>query len=70
MSKLQDLARVEGMSEEELLQQATFDSIAKGICMNKGCDYTTEVEPDQSQGYCESCGTNTVQSCLMIAGII
>jgi len=70
MSKLKDLARIEGMTEEGLLEQATFDSVAKGICMNKDCNYTTEVEPDQSKGYCESCGTNTVQSCLVIAGMI
>ena len=54
----------------EMLQEATFDSVAKGICMNEGCDYTCEVEPDSDNGYCEICGTNTVKSCLMIAGII
>ncbi|MBE3145398.1 MAG: hypothetical protein IMZ61_15975 [Planctomycetes bacterium] len=70
MSKLGDLARIEGMTEEELLEQATYDSVAKGICTNPGCDYTTEVEPDQDKGYCEVCNTNTVKSCLVLAGII
>jgi hypothetical protein len=70
MSKLKDLAKIEGMSEEELLEQATFDSVAKGICTNPKCNYTTEVEPDQSKGYCEVCRTNTVQSCLVLARMI
>jgi hypothetical protein len=70
MEKLQDLARIEGLSEEELLQQATFDSVAKGICTNPDCDYTVEVEPDQEEGYCEHCKTNTVKSCLVLAGLI
>lgn len=53
-----------------MLNEATYDSIAKGICMNPGCDYTTQVEPDQDSGHCENCGTYTVQSCLVIAGLI
>lgn len=69
-SKLQTLARIEGMEVMEMLEQATFDSVAKGICMNKGCSYTTEVEPDCSTGYCEDCRSRTVKSCLIIEGII
>jgi hypothetical protein len=38
--------------------------------MNTGCHYTTEVEPDQSRGYCEVCGTQTVKAALILAGII
>jgi hypothetical protein len=70
MSKLQDLARIEGKTEEELLQEATFDSVAKGICTNPGCSCTAEVEPDQDKGYCEVCETNTIASCLVLAGMI
>lgn len=54
-----------------MLNEATYDSVSKGICMNPGCNYTTDnIEPDGSNGYCENCGTNTVQSCLVIAGLI
>ena len=70
MNKLQDLADIEGMEVMEMLEEATYDSVAKGICTNTGCDYTTTVEPDCSQGYCEECETQTVQSCLVIAGLI
>jgi len=68
--KLKRLADVEGMDEMELLEEATFDSVAKGICTNSGCDYTTEVEPDQDAGWCELCETPTVKSCLILAGMI
>ena len=35
-----------------------------------GCDYTTGMEPDQDEGYCEACGGNTVTSALVLAGLI
>jgi hypothetical protein len=70
-SKLEMLAEIEGFeSTDELLEFAITDSICPSICMNEGCDYTTGMEPDQSRGYCEVCGTNTVRSCLILAGII
>lgn len=70
MSKLDTLARIEGKTVEELLASATFGSESKGICTNKGCNYTTETEPDQQEGYCEVCDTNTVVSACVLAGII
>jgi hypothetical protein len=38
--------------------------------MNPGCTYSTEYEPDQQKGWCEECGTRTVRSALVLAGII
>ena len=70
MGKLSTLADIEGMEVMEMLEQATYDSIAPGICTNPGCEYTTEIEPDQREGYCEDCGTNTVKSCLVLAGLL
>jgi len=70
MSKLDKLAKIEGMTVMELLEQGTFDSVVPGICMNPNCDYTTEVEPDQSRGWCEECETNTVKAATVLAGII
>lgn len=57
-------------SIDTMLESATFDGVSPGICMNEKCNYTTTVEPDQAKGYCEICGTQTVQSALIIAGII
>ena len=67
---LAKLAEIEGLTVEELLQQGTFDCVAKGICMIPRCNYTVDVEPDQREGYCEKCGGNTVKSCLILANII
>lgn len=49
-------------SPETLFQQYIWASIMPGICMNVGCNYTTDVEPDQTRGFCESCRTRTVKS--------
>lgn len=68
--KVAQLARMEGKELMEMLEGATFDGSSPGICMNEGCDYTAEVEPDQDSGFCERCNTNTVKSCLVLAGII
>lgn len=71
MSKLTQLASDYGYGDTmEMLEHATFDSVVPGICMNEGCDYSTEVEPDQDCGWCEECQWGSVKSCLMLAGII
>lgn len=36
MSKIKDLEDMEGMDIEEMLEEATYDSVAKGICINEG----------------------------------
>lgn len=71
MTKLELLAEIEGYEDTmELLEENAIDSVVPGICMNEGCDYTTEVEPDCREGWCECCDTNTVKSCLILANII
>lgn len=55
---------------EVLPEQCVLDSVAPGICVIPGCDHTSNVEPDQRQGYCEACGGNTVQAALVLAGWI
>ena len=70
-AKLDRLVEIEGYdSLDDLLPVAVADSVCPAICMNDGCDYTAEMEPDQDRGWCESCGTNTVASVLVLAGII
>ena len=68
--KLNKLADIEGMTVTEMIKEASMDTVAKAICMNQDCSYTTTMEPDQDAGYCEVCGTNTVTSCLVLAGIL
>jgi hypothetical protein len=70
-AKLDHLVESEGYdSLDNLLAAAVADSVSPAICMNDGCDYATEMEPDQDRGWCESCGTNTVASAFVLAGLI
>ena len=71
MDKIKQLMDVEGYTDEiEMLEDAINDRFNMGICTNKDCDYTTEVEPDSKTGWCEICEMNTVTSCLMLKGMI
>ena len=67
---LQALADSTGLTQMEMFENATFDSVADSICTNPECLVTYEMEPDQEHGYCEGCGQNTVKSCLILAGLI
>jgi hypothetical protein len=70
-TKLMKLCEAEGFdSLDDLLAVATTDSICPAICMSEGCDHTAEMEPDQTEGYCEASGGNTVTSVLILAGLI
>ena len=70
-AKLDQLVDSEGFdSLDDLLAATVSDSVSPAICMNAGCDYTAEMEPDQDRGWCEACGTNTVASALILAGFI
>ena len=60
--KLRTLLIIEGLTEETAIESCMMDSTLPGICMNDGCDYTTFVEPDQDEGWCEVCNTQSVKS--------
>ena len=69
--KLDLLVESEGYDTlEDLLQAVITDTVSPGICMTEGCSYTTEVEPDQREGWCEVCDKGTVASALVLAEII
>ena len=69
--KLSTLMNEEGYTDfDAFLEDLVIDSVNPGICMNPDCDYTCEVEPDCTNGWCENCSTSTVQSALILAGII
>ena len=69
--KLMKLCEIEGFENvEDVLFSSIADSGCPAICMTEGCDYTTEMEPDQDAGHCEACGKNSVASGLVLAGVI
>lgn len=63
LDKASALAESEGFVDPmELAFQRGLDSVQPGICTNKGCNYTTEVEPDCVFGWCPECGDGSVAS--------
>jgi hypothetical protein len=69
--KFKKLVEIEGYDDPvELLADATADSVCPAICMNKDCDFTTELEPDQDHGWCPECQSNSMKSALVLAGLI
>lgn len=70
-SKLDQLVAIEGHADlDAMLEACISDGVSTGICVAPGCDYTTEVEPDQHEGWCEFCRRNSVKSALVLAGVI
>ncbi len=69
-TKLNKLLEIQGMDEDQFIEDYICECCVPAICMNEGCDATYEYEPDQDKGWCEECGTGTVKSGLMLAGII
>ena len=65
---VQVLMRETGMSFDEMMESAVMDGVAPALCVN--CHATTNMEPDQDEGYCEECGENSVVSCCVLAGIM
>ena len=69
--KLADLAALEGFAEPiDLVEAYATDSIVPAICTKRHCDASADLEPDQDRGFCETCGTHTMQSALILAGMI
>jgi hypothetical protein len=69
-SKLDRLASIWGMSTSAFIEEYALDEVVPGICMNPDCDYATNVEPDQTEGWCEECEMRSVRSGIVLAGLI
>ncbi len=59
--KIDTLCKYEGLTFDDF-GALMADSVSPGICMTEGCEYTTQVEPDSSEGWCEVCDTGTVKA--------
>ena len=71
MAKVDELAKGWGFADPEAMVEAyMFDGVMPAICTKESCSYSTEYEPDQSRGWCEVCGTNTVVSAAVLLGVI
>lgn len=68
---LEVLASVEGCETPfDLLDRVIHDSIVPAICCNENCGYTTDLEPDSREGYCDECESHSMISAieLMLEG--
>lgn len=71
MKKLERLATDWGFdSVGSMLEAYGVDSTVPAICTHGDCDYSTLMEPDQREGWCEACGDNSVRSFLVLMGVI
>ncbi|MEY9748852.1 hypothetical protein ABIF65_008226 [Bradyrhizobium japonicum] len=71
VQKLVTLCDQRGFQDlDDLLLVALLKDASPAICMTEGCNNTTDMEPDQDQGFCEACGGNTIISALVLAGLI
>lgn len=69
-AKLRKLAEKGFGSVEQMIEATAVDSVSPGICVAEDCSYTTEIEPDQDAGWCEECRQGSMQSALILAGLI
>lgn len=70
-AKLEKLADMEGYDDvDQLFECRALDSCASSICMEQGCDYSANLEPDQDKGWCEACEKPSMESALIIGGFI
>lgn len=70
MSKLDVLCEIEGLTLEEMLENMESEGCCPAICINPGCEFTEDMEPDQDRGWCPDCKMNSVQSAAVLAGLI
>ena len=66
------LCDIEGYDDWIVLAEDSDSHIGvcNAICVNDDCEYTAEMEPDQSAGWCAECNTNTMKSVMVLGGII
>jgi hypothetical protein len=70
-TKLKKLAELLGFKTiDEMYDAAVTDTACPGICINPWCEYIEMVGPAEREGYCLKDGTNTVQSALVLAGLL
>lgn len=69
-SKLDRLVELHDLTVCAFIAGYALDSVVPAICMNEGCDFMADLEPDQREGFCEECRTTSMNSGLVLAGFI
>jgi hypothetical protein len=70
-AKLAKLLEIEGYATSHDFAEAfVTDSVCPAICMSDDCDHTSDLEGDQTKGWCEECDAGTMTSGLVLMGLI
>jgi hypothetical protein len=68
---LQTMADDGGFEDvQEMLEASVCDSVCPAICTMSGCQSQFQMEPDCEAGLCEECGCDSVDSAMILAGLI
>ena len=55
----------------DLVVHYAMESVVPAICTNLNCvEYTEELEPDSEYVFCNYCGESSIDSCMVLAGVI
>ena len=70
-AKLETLMEIYGFDDvQAMLEEMQFEGCVASICTEPDCDATFDWEPDCEGGQCEECGCESVDSCMILAGVI
>jgi hypothetical protein len=67
---IKKMEAAEGCDIQEICEETCHECMGPGICRTCGEMADSAMEPDQDQGFCETCRTNTVVSGPILMGII
>ena len=57
-------------SLHDMLEEVAHEGMVPAICTSDDCHATQDLEPDAEGGECELCGCQSVDSCMILAGLI
>jgi len=70
-AKLDALMDIYGYDDlQDMLEVMQFEGSVAAICTEEDCNATFDWEPDCENGQCEECGCESVDSCMILAGVI
>ena len=67
LARLSDIALIGNY--DALRRLAASNGTVPGICINRACEFVTQVKTDERGALCECCFDNTVQSILVLADL-
>lgn len=54
----------------EMAEHYLLESCVPAVCMNDGCGYVADMEPDQECGWCDECQAPSLCGLMVLLGVI